>query len=72
MLGFSKKKLIDTIRNFYLRFKGYNENDMSAQFFWAVFYSRQWLSQIGSTADFDSAAIPPPIFSMFLLIDLRL
>ena len=33
------KKLIDTItiRNFYLKFKEKNENDMSAQVFWAVF-----------------------------------
>ena len=30
----------------------------------AVFYSSRWLSQIGPTADFDGAAIQPPIFSM--------
>ena len=33
-------------------------------FFGAVFYSSQQPSQIGPTADFDGAAIPPPIFSM--------
>ena len=37
---------------------------MAAQVFWAVFYSSRLLSQIGPTADFDGAAIPPPIFSM--------
>ena len=30
----------------------------------AQVYSRQRPSQIGPTADFDGAAIPPPIFSM--------
>jgi hypothetical protein len=61
-----QKKLIDTITtsNFYLKFKENNENDMAAQVFWAVFYSSRRLSQIGPTADFDSAAIPLPIFSM--------
>ena len=55
------KKLIDTITvsNFYLKFKEDNENDMAAQVFWAVFYSSRWPSQIGPTADFDGAAIPP-------------
>ena len=48
----------------YLRFKENNENDMAAQVFWAVCYSNQQPSQIGLTADFDGAAIPPPIFSM--------
>ena len=37
---------------------------MAAQVFWAVFYSSRWPSQIGQTADFEGAAIPPPIFSM--------
>ena len=37
---------------------------MAAQVFWAVFYSSRRPSQIGPTADFDGAAIPPPIFSM--------
>ena len=37
---------------------------MSAQVFLAIFYSTQRPSQIGPTADFDGAAIPPPIFSM--------
>ena len=37
---------------------------MAAQVFWAVFYSSRWPSQIGPTADFDGATIPPPIFSM--------
>ena len=37
---------------------------MSAQVFWAVFYSSQRRSQISPTADFDDAAIPAPIFSM--------
>ena len=41
-----------------------NENDMAAQVFWAGFYSSQRPSP---TADFNSAAIPPPIFSMSLL-----
>jgi hypothetical protein len=53
-----------TISNFYLKSKENNENDMAAQVFWAVFYSSQQSSQIGPTADFDGAAIPPPIFSM--------
>ena len=52
-----QKKLIDTITTS-------NENDMAAQVFWAVFYSSRRLSQIGPTADFDGAAILPPIFSM--------
>ena len=37
---------------------------MAAQVFWAVFHSSRQLGQIGPTADFDSAAIPPAIFSM--------
>ena len=37
---------------------------MAAQVFWAVFYSSRQPSQIGPTADFDGAAIPPPLFSM--------
>ena len=37
---------------------------MAAQVFWAVFYSSLRPSQIGLTADFNGAAIPPPIFSM--------
>jgi hypothetical protein len=59
--------LTDTIitSNFYLKPKKTNdENDMAAQVFWAVFYSSRQPSQIDSTADFDGAAIPPPIFSM--------
>jgi hypothetical protein len=58
--------LIDTIitSNFFIKFKENNENDMAAQVFWAVFYSSQRQSQIGPTADFDRAAIPPTIFSM--------
>ena len=61
-----QKELIDTITtsNFYLKLKETNENDMSAQVFWAVFYSSQRPSQISPTADFDDAAIPAPIFSM--------
>ena len=60
------KKKIDTITtsNLYLKFKESNENDMAAQVFWAVFYSSWQLSQIGSTTDFNGAAILPPIFSM--------
>ena len=38
---------------------------MAAQVFWAGFYSSRQAKQIGSIADFDDAAIPPPIFSMF-------
>ena len=58
--------MTDTITtiNFYSKFKENKENDMAAQVFWAVFYSIRWPSQIGPTADFDGAAIPPPIFSM--------
>ena len=37
---------------------------MAAQVFWAVFYSSWRPCQIGPTDDFNSAAIPPPIFSM--------
>ena len=47
-----------------LRFKEYNENDMAAYHFWAVFCSSQWPMQINPTADFNGAAIPPPIISM--------
>ena len=66
-----QKKLIDTITtsNFYLKFKENNENDMAAQVFWAVFYSIQQPSQISPTADFDGAAIPPPIISMATSIE---
>jgi hypothetical protein len=62
-----QKKFIDTITtsNLYLKFKENNENDMAAQVFWAVFYSSQQPSQISPTADFNSAAIPPPIFYMY-------
>ena len=38
---------------------------MTAQVFWAIFYSSRRPRQIGSTVDFNGAAIPPPIFSMF-------
>ena len=64
------KKLIDTITtsNFYLKFKENDENDMVAQVFWAVFYSSQRPSQIGSTTDSNGATTPPPIFSMILTI----
>ena len=60
-----QKKLNDTIStsNFYLKFKENSENDMAAQVFCAVFYSSWRPSQIGPTADFDGAAIPPSIFS---------
>ena len=54
-----QKKLIDTITT------SNNENDMAAQVFWAVFYSSLWPSQVGPTADFGGAAIPPSISSMF-------
>ena len=50
--------------NFFLKFEENNENDMAAQVFGAVIYSSQRPSQIGPTADFDGADIPPPIFSM--------
>ena len=61
-----KNKLIDTSTtiNLYLKFKENNENDMAAQVFWAVFHFSWRPSQIGPTADFDGAAIKPPIFSM--------
>ena len=55
-----------TTSNFYLKLKENNENDMAAQVCWTVFYSSRRPSQIGPTADFDGAAIPPPIFSMVL------
>ena len=38
---------------------------MVAQVFWAVYYFSRQPRQIGPTADFDGATIPPPIFSMF-------
>ena len=41
---------------------------MAAQVFWAVFYSSHQPGQIGLTADFDGAAIPPPIFSMSMRV----
>ena len=37
---------------------------MAAKVFWAVFYFSRRPSQIGPMADFNNAAIPPPIFSM--------
>ena len=40
---------------------------MAAQVFWAVIYSSQRQSQIGQTADCDSAAIPTQIFSKKLV-----
>ena len=48
-----QKKLIDTITTRH-----------GCTSFWAVFYSSRRPSQIGPTADFDDAAIPPPIFSI--------
>ena len=65
-----QKKLIDAITTsiFYLKFKENNENDMDAHAFWAVFCSSRWPRQIGPTADLDSAAIPPPIFSMLRIV----
>ena len=59
-------KLIDTITtsNIYLKFKENNENDMAPQVFLSVFYSSRRPSQSGPIADFEGAAIPPPIFSM--------
>ena len=42
---------------------------MAAQVFWALFYSNQWPSRIDPTADFDGAAILPPIFFMTLATD---
>jgi hypothetical protein len=67
-----QKKLIDTITtiNFYL-FKENNGNDMAAQVFLAFLHSSQQPSKIGPTADFDGAAIPPPIISMCLLFMLN-
>ena len=44
-------------QQFLSKFKENNENDIAAHTFWAVFYS-------SPTADFDGAAIPPPIFFM--------
>ena len=65
MLWFSREIVIDTINTsyFYLKQEN-NENDMAAQVFWAVFHFSWRPSQIGPTADFDGAAIKPPIFSM--------
>ena len=37
---------------------------MAVQFFWAIFYSSQRLSQIGTTADYEIASIPLLIFSL--------
>ena len=71
MLGFSKKLIeTTTTSNFFLKVKENNENDMPAKVFWAVFLFQQMASHIGPTADFDGAAIPPPIFSMSLVIKL--
>ena len=44
---------------------------MTAQVFWSVFYSSQQPSQIGPTADFDGAAIPPTIFSMAAIFEIQ-
>ena len=65
-----KKKLIDSITttNCYLKFKENNKNAIAAHAFWAVFCSSQQPRQIGPTADFKGAAIPPPIFSMEKII----
>ena len=49
---------------FLMKFKENNENDMAAHAFWTVFYFSHRPSQIGPKADFDGAAIQPPIFSM--------
>ena len=67
-----QKKLIDTITttNLYLKFKENNEKDRAAQVFWAVFHSSRQPNQIRPIADFDDAAIPPPIFSMISLVRL--
>ena len=64
-----QKKLINTITttNFYLKVKENNENDIAAQVFLGCFYSSRLPSQIGPTADFEDAAIPPPIFSMGII-----
>ena len=44
---------------------------MAAQVFLALLYYSQWPSKIGPTADFDGAAIPPPIIYMCLLFMLN-
>ena len=51
MLGFSKKKLIDTTSNFYLIFKENNENDMSAQFFWVFFIPADGQAKLAQQAN---------------------
>ena len=63
-LRFSKEIDWCSTSNFYLKITENNENDIAAQVFWAVFYSSQRPSQLGPTAYFYGAAIPPPIFSM--------
>jgi hypothetical protein len=55
---------IFNINIFYLKFKVNNKNDMVAHAFWAVFLFQP--SQIGPSAENDSAAIPPPIFFLVL------
>jgi hypothetical protein len=49
----------------YLKLKENTENDMAAHAICAVFCSSHQPSQIGPTAEKDSAAVPSPIF--FLL-----
>ena len=59
-----QEKLIKTINTiaFYSKFKEEHENDMAWHDFLVIFYSSRQLSQIGPTAENDSAASPPPIF----------
>ena len=51
----------------HLRLKVYNKNDMDGSAFWADFASLQ-PGEISPAAGKDSAAIPPPIFFLFVTI----
>ena len=60
---------IDRHQQFLSKSKENNENDVVGTCFFGYFYSSRQPSQIGPTADFDGAAIPPPKFSMIKSID---
>ena len=70
-----QEKLIDSWHHYHQqflsKFKENNENDIAAHAFWTVFYSSWRPSQISPTADFNGAAIPPPIFFYGLLLGLE-
>ena len=51
-------------QQFIFRIKENTENDILHKFFWLFIIPAYGRAKIGLTADFNSAAIPPPIFSM--------